>query len=129
MPPESHTPLSRYLDPKTVAQLASMTLRARLVVEGFISGLHRSPYRGASVEFAEHRGYSPGDELRHLDWRAWGRSDRLYVKQYEEETNLRAYLLLDTSASMGFASDKVSKLSYASYLAAALAPTGCSGAS
>jgi uncharacterized protein (DUF58 family) len=98
-----------------------MDLRARLVVEGFITGLHRSPYHGFSVEFAEHRQYMPGDEIKHIDWKVYGRTDRFFVKQFEEETNLKSYLLLDTSGSMGFGSGKISKLQYATYLAAALA--------
>lgn len=98
-----------------------MELRARLIVEGFITGLHKSPYHGFSVEFAEHRGYNPGDDPRHLDWKVYGRSDRLYLKQYEEETNLRHYVVLDTSASMRFRFNApVSKLTYGCYLAAAL---------
>jgi uncharacterized protein (DUF58 family) len=98
-----------------------MELRARLVVEGFITGLHRSPYHGFSVEFAEHRQYMPGDEIRHIDWKIYGRTDRFYVKQFEEETNLKSYLVLDTSRSMAFASEgRMSKLEYAASLAAAL---------
>jgi uncharacterized protein (DUF58 family) len=85
-----------------MAHLGRLQLRAREVVEGVISGLHRSPYRGFSVEFSEHREYAPGDELRHIDWKAFGRFDRYFIKEYEEETNLRAYLLLDTSASMAY---------------------------
>lgn len=99
-----------------------MDLRARLVVEGFIAGLHRSPYHGFSVEFAEHRQYMPGDEIRRVDWKVYGRTDRYYIKQYEEETNLKSYLVLDTSRSMTYASEgRLSKLAYASYLAASLA--------
>ena len=110
------------LDPRTLTRLANLELRARLVVEGFIAGLHRSPYHGFSVEFAEHRQYAPGDELRHVDWKVYGRTDRYYVKRFEEETNLKAYLLLDTSASMGYASPgRMSKFDYAVSLAAALA--------
>jgi len=98
-----------------------MELRARLVVEGFITGLHKSPYHGFSVEFAEHRQYMPGDEIKHLDWKVYGRTDRYYIKQYEEETNLKAYLLLDTSRSMEYASSgNLRKLDYACYLAASL---------
>jgi uncharacterized protein (DUF58 family) len=111
----------KYLDPKVVSQLKNMELRARLVVEGFIAGLHKSPYHGFSVEFAEHRPYMPGDETKRIDWKVYGKTDRFYVKQFEEETNLKAYLLLDTSASMGFTSDKITKLEYASYLTAAFA--------
>ena len=112
-----------YFEPERAAKLANMSLVARQVVEGFISGLHRSPHRGFSVEFSEHRQYSPGDDLRHLDWVAWARTDRYYVKQYEEETNLRAHILLDCSASMGYrySPEKLTKLEYGCYLAAALA--------
>jgi len=111
----------RYLDPVAVSKLATMELRARLIVEGFITGLHRSPYHGFSVEFAEHRPYNPGDELRHVDWKVYAKTDRFYVKQYEEETNLRHYVVLDTSPSMRYKGDAaLSKLEYGSYLAAAL---------
>ncbi len=99
-----------------------MELRARLVVEGFIAGLHRSPYHGFSVEFAEHRPYMPGDEIRHVDWKVYGRTDRFYIKQYEEETNLKAYLVVDTSRSMTYASPgQMPKIDYAASLAASLA--------
>jgi len=98
-----------------------MELRARLVVEGFITGMHRSPYHGFSVEFAEHRQYMPGDEIKHIDWKIYAKTDRYYIKQYEEETNLKSYIILDTSRSMGYASERqISKLEYGSYLAAAL---------
>ena len=111
----------RYLDPVAVSKLATMELRARLIVEGFITGLHRSPYHGFSVEFAEHRPYNPGDELRHVDWKVYAKTDRFYVKQYEEETNLRHYVVLDTSPSMRYRGEAdLSKLEYGSYLAAAL---------
>lgn len=111
----------KYLRATTVSRLANMNLRARLVVEGFITGLHRSPYHGFSVEFAEHRQYMPGDEIRHIDWKVYGKTDRFYVKQFEEETNLKCYLLVDQSASMGIAHEnRVSKFQYAGYLAAAL---------
>jgi uncharacterized protein (DUF58 family) len=109
-----------YLDPEILAGLSSMQLRARLVVEGFIVGLHKSPYHGFSVEFAEHRAYGSGDDLRFLDWKLYGKTDRFYVKQFEEETNLKAHIMLDTSKSMAFASGKISKLQYGSYLSAAL---------
>jgi uncharacterized protein (DUF58 family) len=110
------------LDPFEAAKLGGIELVARGVVEGFLSGLHRSPYHGFSVEFAEHRPYQAGDELRYLDWKALGRRDRLYVKQFEEETNLRATLVLDISRSMGWAgrSDRLTKCAYAVRLAAAL---------
>jgi len=111
----------KYLHPATVSRLDNMSLRARLVVEGFITGLHRSPYHGFSVEFAEHRQYMPGDDIRHLDWKVYGKTDRFYVKQFEEETNLKCYVLVDQSASMAIAhGGRVSKFQYASYLAAAL---------
>ena len=111
----------KYLQATTVSRLANMNLRARLVVEGFITGLHRSPYHGFSVEFAEHRQYMPGDEIRHIDWKVYGKTDRFYVKQFEEETNLKSYVLVDQSASMGITHEgRVSKFQYASYLAAAL---------
>ncbi len=110
----------KYLNPQTLATLANMQLRARMVVEGFIVGLHKSPYHGFSVEFAEHRAYGPGDNLRYLDWRLYGKTDRFYVKQFEEETNLKAHIMLDISRSMAYGSDEISKLQYGSYLSAAL---------
>jgi uncharacterized protein (DUF58 family) len=112
------------LDPREVAGLGGIEVVAEGVVEGFLSGLHRSPYRGFSVEFAEHRPYQPGDELRYLDWKVVGRRDRLYVKQYEEETNLSATIVLDASRSMGWSGDpekRLTKFDYATRLAAALA--------
>jgi uncharacterized protein (DUF58 family) len=118
----SHRP--DLLDPHEVASLGGIELVAEGVVEGFLSGLHRSPYRGFSVEFAEHRPYQPGDELRYLDWKVVGRRDRLYVKQYEEETNLRSTVVLDVSRSMGWSGEperRLSKLDYSTRLAAALA--------
>ena len=111
----------KYLQPKVVAQLANMELRARLVVEGFITGLHKSPYHGFSVEFTEHRPYMPGDEIRHIDWKAYGKTDRYYIKEFEEETNLKTYLILDASKSMDYSSPgNLKKIEYASYVAAAL---------
>ena len=98
-----------------------MSLRARYVVEGLLSGLHQSPYRGYSVEFAEHREYVPGDEIRRIDWKAFGKFDRYFVKEYEEETNLHAYLLLDASASMDYGATPVRKFDYGCYLAVSLA--------
>jgi uncharacterized protein (DUF58 family) len=109
------------IDPRSLAKLGRLELIARQVVEGFISGKHRSPFKGFSVEFAEHREYAPGDDLRDLDWRVFARSDRYYVKQYEEETNLRAYVLLDASGSMNYAGGSVSKLRYGQFVAATLA--------
>lgn len=115
------TQLSKYLDPKTLTKIGNLDLKARLIVEGYISGMHKSPYHGFSVEFAEHREYTPGDDLKHLDWKVFGKSDRFYIKQYEEETNLRSYILLDTSESMKYASPgHISKLEYACYIAASL---------
>lgn len=112
---------ARFLDPAIVARLGTIDLKARTIVEGFLTGLHRSPYKGFSVEFAEYRQYLPGDDLATLDWKVYARSDRHFVKKYEEETNLTCHLLLDVSASMGYASGSVTKLQYGSYLAGALA--------
>lgn len=109
-----------YLNPQIVSKLDNLSLRARLVVEGFIIGLHRSPYHGFSVEFAEHRAYGPGDEIRRMDWKLYAKTDRYYIKRFEEETNLKSYLLVDQSRSMTYASHEVSKLTYAQTLAAAL---------
>jgi len=113
----------QYLDPKVLARLRGLQLRARMIVEGYVSGLHRSPYQGFSIEFAEHREYAPGDDLRYVDWKVFGRTDRVYVKQFEEETNQICYLLLDTSESMRYqsADAPMSKLEYAQCAAAALA--------
>jgi uncharacterized protein (DUF58 family) len=109
------------LDPEVLSRLGNLSFRARSVVEGFIAGMHQSPYHGFSVEFSEHRPYAPGDETRILDWKVYGRTDRLVVKQFQEETNLKAYLVVDASASMSFGSRRLSKLDYAKHLAAALA--------
>ncbi len=110
----------KYFRPEQVQQLANMQLVARTVVEGFVTGMHRSPHHGFSTEFADHREYVPGDELRHLDWLALARTDRYYIKRYEQETNLRCYLLLDCSSSMAYASGGMSKFEYGCYLAATL---------
>ncbi|HEY7957830.1 MAG TPA: DUF58 domain-containing protein [Polyangia bacterium] len=109
------------LDPVALQRLQNLELRARTVVEGALSGLHRSPHHGASVEFAQHKEYSAGDEIKHIDWKAYGKFDKYYVKRFEEETELRAYLLIDTSGSMGYRGRGVSKLEYARMLAASLA--------
>lgn len=115
------TNLTEFLKPEVVSRLANMDLRARLIVEGFIAGLHRSPYHGFSVEFAEYRQYNAGESTRNLDWKIYGKTDRYYVKVFEDETNLRATLLLDQSASMDFTGGaSVTKLRYATLLAAAL---------
>jgi uncharacterized protein (DUF58 family) len=111
---------NRFLDPEGLARIGHVELVARQVVEGFLTGRHRSPYHGFSVEYLDHRAYTPGDELRTLDWRILARTNRYFVKLYEDETNLRAYILLDVSNSMNFKSGKLSKLEYGSYLAAAL---------
>lgn len=109
-----------YLKPETISRIENLSLVARLVVEGFIIGLHKSPYHGFSVEFAEHRQYMPGDEIKHIDWKLYGKTDRYYVKQFEEETNLKANIILDASQSMGFGESGISKVEYGSYLSAAL---------
>jgi uncharacterized protein (DUF58 family) len=113
----------KYLDPKVLAKISGLDLRARLVVEGIVSGMHRSPYRGYSVEFAEHREYSQGDDLRHLDWKVFGRTNKHYIKQYEEETNLVCNFVVDCSESMAYRSDPdaLSKHEYATAIAASLA--------
>jgi uncharacterized protein (DUF58 family) len=110
------------LDPKVLNKISRLDLRARFVVEGFLSGRHRSPYHGVSVEFAEHREYVPGDDLRHLDWKVFGKTDRHYIKRYEEETSLTCHLIVDGSDSMGYAGkDGVAKFEYAATAAASLA--------
>src|SRR3989337_2044888 len=114
-----------YLDPKTLDRIKRLDVRARLVVEGFITGQHRSPYNGFAVEFATHREYTPGDDTRHIDWKVWSKTDRLYIKEYEEETNLKCTVLLDASKSMRYGSEKSgageSKFDYAATGAASLA--------
>ncbi len=111
----------KYLLPQTIAQLANIELKARLVVEGFITGLHKSPYHGFSVEFAEYRQYRPGEETKYIDWKVFARTDRYFVKVFEEETNLRSVIAVDKSASMRYASKgNISKFEYACTLAAAL---------
>src|SRR6186997_1053259 len=111
--------ISPLLEPKILAQLQGLELRARKIVEGYVAGLHRSPYRGFSNEFAEHREYAPGDDLRYVDWKVFGKSDRFYLKQFEDETNLLCYLVLDVSESMTYRSSPaaLSKLEYAQALA------------
>ena len=110
-----------YLDPVTLSKIKRLDLKAKLIVEGFISGNHKSPFKGYSVEFAEHREYSPGDDLKHMDWKVFGKTDRFYIKQYEEETNLRSHIILDTSESMAYGSGKITKMQYGCYIAASLA--------
>jgi uncharacterized protein (DUF58 family) len=138
---ESKTEYTKYLNPSALSKLANLEMKAKFVVEGFMTGLHKSPYHGFSVEFAEHRQYMPGDDLKHLDWKVFARTDKYFIKQYEEETNLKAYILLDISKSMDFSyssmnksqglknlftknrkqGDSITKLEYGSYIAASLA--------
>lgn len=121
------TELSRYLDPKVLSKIQRLDLMARLVVEGFLSGMHRSPFHGFAVEFAEHREYAPGDDIKHIDWKVYSKTDRYYIKQYEEETNLKATFLLDVSESMRYGrragapgAPRLSKDRYAACIAASL---------
>ena len=118
---QQHESGFRYMDLDTLSRITNMQLLAKTVVEGFVLGLHKSPYRGFSVEFAEYRQYVPGDEIRHLDWKLYGKTDRYYIKQFEEETNLNCHILLDKSGSMGYGSGKITKFQYGCYLAASLA--------
>src|SRR5438094_1725437 len=111
----------KYLDPLILAKVRSLELQARLIVEGYLSGMHKSPYHGFSVEFAQHREYVPGDDIKHIDWKVYGRTERYFLKQYEEETNLVCWLLLDVSESMQYRSVAISKYDYACMTAAALA--------
>src|ERR1700693_1980182 len=113
--------LQRFLDPATLASISSLDLVAKTVVDGFVAGLHRSADFGFSQEFAEYRAYAPGDDLRHVDWNVYARSDRAYIKRFHGETNSQLMLLVDASSSMGFASHPVSKLAYVRFIAAALA--------
>jgi uncharacterized protein (DUF58 family) len=114
-------PGARFVDPNVLARIRNLELLARTVVDGFINGLHRAPYFGASIDFAEHRGYVAGDDIRRVDWKLYARTDKYFVKQYEADTNANLSILLDVSRSMAFTSGGVSKLEYASYLAACLA--------
>jgi len=111
----------KYFDPRSLKRLKNMTFVARFLVEGFISGLHRSPHKGFSVEFAEYRKYVVGDDVRRIDWKVYAKTRKLFVKEYQEETNLRCYILLDVSASMGYGTAGITKLEYVSYLAGAVA--------
>jgi len=117
----ANLPAAKLIDPQTLMTIRSLELRARAVVEGFWSGMHRSPYHGFSVEFTEYRQYTPGDDPRYLDWRVFARSDRFFIKKYEDETNLRCYVLADQSRSMDYGSRGYTKATYASTLAATLA--------
>src|SRR5437764_8427616 len=100
--PQTSTDYRKYLDPRTLARIASLDLRARLIVEGLMTGMHRSPYQGISVEFAQHRPYVAGDDIRHVDWKVLGKTDRIYLKQYQEETNLHLICVVDASESMAY---------------------------
>ena len=122
MSPGATTAVSgaRFVDPKVLARIGNLELVARSVVDGFINGLHRSPYFGASVDFAEHRGYVPGDDIRRVDWRLFARTDRFYIKEYEADSNANFAVLLDVSKSMGFGSDGMTKLDYGRMLAGCL---------
>jgi uncharacterized protein (DUF58 family) len=111
----------RFLRPEEISRISRLEVRARQIVEGFLSGLHRSPYYGQSVEFAQHREYVPGDDFRRIDWKVWSKTDKYYIKQYEEETNLRTLLLVDVSESMSFGTGPMTKYEYACTVAAALA--------
>lgn len=118
---KSFSDYRRYLDPQIISKLSNLELRARLVVEGFMVGLHKSPYHGFSVEFSQHRPYMQGDDLKNVDWKVFGKTEKFFIKQYEEETNLKSYIILDTSKSMEFKSgNNISKLNYSMILAAAL---------
>ncbi len=114
------SPGARFIDPKVLVRIGSLALAARFVVEGFINGLHKAPYLGTSIDFAEHRGYMPGDDIRRIDWRLFARTDRFYVKQFEADTNTNFSILFDVSKSMSFGSRGVTKLDYGRYLAACL---------
>ena len=114
------TPGARFVDPRVLARIGNLKLLARSVVDGFINGLHKAPYLGVSVDFAEHRGYMPGDDIRFIEWRVFARTDRFYVKQFEADTNANFSVLFDVSKSMSFASKSISKLDYGRYLAACL---------
>jgi uncharacterized protein (DUF58 family) len=119
---EQHSlPGARFVDPKVLARIGNLELLAKTVVDGFINGLHRSPYFGASVDFAEHRGYMPGDDIRRVDWKLYARTDRYYLKEYEADTNANFSVILDISRSMDFSSRGISKLEYGKYLGACLA--------
>src|SRR5437899_9652516 len=112
---ESVSEYRKYLEPKTLARISALDLRARLIVEGLMTGMHRSPYQGISVEFAQHRPYVAGDDIKHVDWKVFGRSDKIYLKQYLEETNLHLILIVDASESMGFGSVGAGSESWTKY--------------
>ena len=111
---------NQYLSSEIISKLDNLHIIAKKVVEGFIVGLHKSPYHGFSVEFSDHRSYGPGDEVRHIDWKLWGKTNRFFVKRYEEETNLKAHIMIDQSGSMKYSSHSINKLEYSKMLAASL---------
>ncbi len=122
---ETNTDYRKYLQPRTLARISALDLRARLIVEGLMAGMHRSPYQGISIEFAQHRPYVPGDDIRHVDWKVFGKTDKIYLKQYLEETNLHLICVVDASESMGYGSivegaDKWTKYDHATAIAASL---------
>ncbi|MCI0433072.1 MAG: DUF58 domain-containing protein [Gemmatimonadetes bacterium] len=117
---QHQAPATGFVDPRTLARLDNLELVARFVVDGFINGLHRSPYLGLSLDFAEHRAYMPGDDIRRIDWRLWARTDRYFVKEFEADTNANFMVLLDVSKSMDYGTKGVTKLDYARFLAASL---------
>ena len=112
--------IGQVLSPHSISQLNNLFLKAKFVVEGFIVGLHKSPYHGFSIEFSEHRAYGKGDEIKHIDWKLWGKTDKYFIKQFEEETNLKSYILLDQSGSMNYKSNQISKLNYSKLISASL---------
>src|SRR5215471_16835981 len=112
---ESVADYRKYLDPRTLARISSLDLRARLIVEGLMTGMHRSPYQGISIEFAQHRQYVAGDDIRHVDWKVFGKTDKIYLKQYQEETNLNLICVVDASESMGFSTISEDKYSWSKY--------------
>jgi uncharacterized protein (DUF58 family) len=112
---ETHVDYRKYLDPRTLARISSLDLRARLIVEGLMAGMHRSPYQGISVEFAQHRPYVPGDDIRHVDWKVFAKTDKIYLKQYLEETNLHLICVVDASESMGYSSVTDGEASWSKY--------------
>ena len=112
--------ISQVLTPNTISRLNNLFIKAKFVVEGFIVGLHKSPYHGFSIEFSEHRSYEKGDEIKHIDWKLWAKTDKYFIKQFEEETNLKSYILLDQSISMNYKSNHISKLDYSKLIAASL---------
>src|SRR5438034_2269466 len=112
---EAATDYRKYLDPRTLARIASLDLRARLIVEGLMTGMHRSPYQGISVEFAQHRPYVAGDDTRHVDWKVFGKTDRIYLKQYQEETNLHLICVVDASESMGYGTVGATEVAWTKY--------------